>query len=133
MPEADAVIRALVPENDVDRVRSTPAEAMIRLDDAPWQEIGPAEVRRMVPSAGRRLPSAALASANGGPFATDPTAKEANTSLSSFFEVDIALPASQIADHWGTRAWVRFDHGTAPVGVRLYRRIRQVFLSRFSV
>jgi putative peptide zinc metalloprotease protein len=33
----------------------------------------------------------------------------------------------------GERALVRFDHGPEQVGFRLYRALRQLFLSQFNV
>ena len=33
----------------------------------------------------------------------------------------------------GERALVRFDHGSEPVGYRLHRALRQLFLRRFNV
>ncbi len=33
----------------------------------------------------------------------------------------------------GGRVHVRFDHGWEPIGWRLYRSLRQVFLKRFNV
>ena len=33
----------------------------------------------------------------------------------------------------GGRVYIRFDHGLEPLGMQWYRRIRQLFLSRFHV
>jgi len=33
----------------------------------------------------------------------------------------------------GTRAYVRFTHAMEPIGVQLYRRVRQLFLSHLNV
>jgi len=74
-----------------------------------------------------------LSSVSGGPFAPDPGAKERETSLESFFEVDIATPSELTSDRWGERVWVRFDHGASPMLVRIYRAGRQLFLGRFHV
>lgn len=131
MPRGDMVVRAAVAEDDFDTLAGIHGVA-VRPERAPWNEIA-ASIVRAVPSATRQLPSPAFARANGGPFATDPTAKDPNTSLAQFFEVDVAVPAAAAWQSWGDRVWLRFDRGSAPFGEMLYYRLRQVFLKRFNV
>ena len=45
----------------------------------------------------------------------------------------LELPAELTLVNAGGRAYVRFDHGAEPLGFQLYRRVRQLFLSRFHV
>ncbi|HVY19715.1 MAG TPA: peptidase M50 [Bauldia sp.] len=130
MPPGDMTVRAAVAEDDFDSLSDVRAVA-VRSDAAPWAAVA-ASVARAVPSATRQLPSPALAKANGGPFATDPSAKDPNTSLTQFFEVDLTMPAEAVRT-WGERVWVRFEHGSQPLGEMLYFRARQVFLKRFNV
>jgi putative peptide zinc metalloprotease protein len=33
----------------------------------------------------------------------------------------------------GKRVWVRFDHGTLPLGFQMYRALRQLFLRLYNV
>jgi putative peptide zinc metalloprotease protein len=75
----------------------------------------------------------AMASLNGGPFAIDPAAKEKDVAIEAFFEVDLVADSSALRGQWGQRAWVRFDHGAAPLISRLYRSGRQLFLGQFHV
>jgi putative peptide zinc metalloprotease protein len=97
------------------------------------QAIQTARIVREFPSATKQLPSPALASANGGTFALDPSDKDEKTTLLPFFSVDVEVPPDLVRDRWGQRAWLRFDHGPSPLVLRWWRAARQVFLGRFHV
>ena len=133
MTDRSPPIRTTIPEGEIEYVRDRTAAVSIRFDEAPWTPIGAARIERQFPQSTRLLPSPALSSVNGGPFAPDPNAKEKETSLEAFFEIDIATPDQLILDRWGQRVWVRFDHGASPVLGRIYRAGRQLFLGRFHV
>jgi putative peptide zinc metalloprotease protein len=133
MTERSPSIRAAIPEGEIEYVRDRTTGVSIRFDEALWHPVGAARIERQFPQSTRLLPTPALSSVNGGPFAPDPSAKERETSLESFFEVDIATPSELTSDHWGERVWVRFDHGASPALVRIYRAGRQLFLGRFHV
>ena len=133
MTDRPPVIRATVPEADIEPVRSGTRVVSVRLDGAPTTPIETGRIVREFPEATRRLPHPALASTHGGPFTVDPSAKEQNTSVLPFFEIDIAVPPDLVREHWGERAWVRFDHGAEPLLARLWRATRQVFLEHFRV
>ena len=132
MTERQPPIRTTVPEREIEYVRDRTTAVSIRFDDSLWRPIGSARIERQFPQSTRLLPSAALSSVNGGPFAPDPGAKEKETSLESFFEIDVTTPELAI-DRWGQRVWVRFDHGASPALARIYRAGRQLFLGRFHV
>lgn len=133
IPPERAVVRVAVPETEIDRVRTATLAAEVRFAEAPRRDGVPAELVRMVPGAGRRLPSLALARDAGGPFVLDPTAKEKDTALLPFFEVDLMLPADFVSTAWGERVWVRFDHGRVSLFDQFHRAVRQVLLKRFNV
>jgi putative peptide zinc metalloprotease protein len=133
MTDRPPVVRATVPEGDIEPVRLRTRAVSVRLDGAATSPIEGGRIIREFPEATKRLPHPALASTHGGPFTIDPSAKEQNTSLLPFFEINIAVPPSLVRDHWGERAWVRFDHGAEPVLARLWRVARQVFLEHFRV
>jgi putative peptide zinc metalloprotease protein len=133
MTDRPPVVRATVPEADIEPVRSGTRAVAVRLDGAPTTPIETGRIVREFPEATRRLPHPALASTHGGPFTVDPSAKEQNTSVLPFFEIDIAVPPDLVRDRWGERAWVRFDHGAEPLLTRLWRATRQVFLEHFRV
>jgi putative peptide zinc metalloprotease protein len=126
-------IRASVPEDEIENVRDSTRSVSIRFDETPWSRWDAASIAREFPKSTRKLPSAALSTANGGPFAPDPSAKEKDTMLEPIFEVDVATSGDLSIERWGQRVWVRFDHGASPLGVRLYRSARQLFLGRFHV
>ena len=133
LPEDATIVRAVLPEADIDTVRGQTKRLAIRRDGDDSQIIEPTPVMREVPGASRKLPSTALAQSNGGPFPLDPTAKENDVSLTPFFEIDIKLSHGGLGPRWEERVWVRFDHGASPVVERIYRSVRQVFLKQFNV
>jgi putative peptide zinc metalloprotease protein len=133
MTQRSPPIRTTVPENEIEYVRDRTTAVSIRFDEALWLPVGAARIVRQFPQSTRLLPSPALSSANGGPFAPDPNAKEKETSLEAFFEIDLATPTELAIDRWGQRVWVRFDHGASPALARIYRAGRQLFLGRFHV
>jgi putative peptide zinc metalloprotease protein len=127
------IIRAMVPAGDIELVRDHTRAVALRSDEAPWMRLDTVTMRRQSPQATHRLPSPAMATAQGGPFTLDPSAKDKDTLLESIFEIDIGLDADARATHWGERVWVRFDHGASPLAARFYRAARQLFLGRFNV
>lgn len=133
MTQRSPPIRTTVPESEIEYVRDRTTAVSIRFDEALWLPVGTVRIVRQFPQSTRLLPSPALSSANGGPFAPDPNAKEKETSLEAFFEIDLATPAELAIDRWGQRVWVRFDHGASPALARIYRAGRQLFLGRFHV
>lgn len=130
-PEA-IIVRAVVSQQDIDLVRNATRGVEVRLVEHLAYPLR-ASVRRVVPSASEQLPSAALGTQGGGPVAVDPADREGRRSIQRYFQVDVALPPTDRPLHVGSRAYLRFDHGWAPVGVQWYRRARQLFLSRFNV
>jgi putative peptide zinc metalloprotease protein len=133
LPDRHSIVRAIVPESDVDLVRTITLRVTVSLDGSPWEVVRNLSISRAVPGASHKLPSPALAQTAGGPFALDPAAKEKDTSLTAFFEFDIELPFRLAGDRLGERAWVRFDHGSPPIAQWLVRMLRQTFLRHFNV
>ncbi len=125
-------VRAVVPQDDIDLVRRRTSEVRVRLAED-LAETHRAEIRRIVPAASDRLPSAALSSAGGGGMPLDPSDAAGTRSIESHFEVELELPAELPLLNAGGRVYVRFDHGAEPLGFQWYRRVRQLFLARFHV
>jgi putative peptide zinc metalloprotease protein len=96
-------------------------------------ETYPATVLRFVPSASEQLPSVALGSGGGGEVPVDPTDAQGARAVQSMFELELELPAQVPLVNAGGRVYVRFDHGLEPLATQWYRRVRQLFLSRFEV
>ena len=133
MSASAPVVRAAVPQEEIDLVRAELRGVEVRLEGALMEPIDSAHVVREFPSATKQLPSPALAVANGGTFALDPADKDQKTTLMPFFSVDVEVESDLVRDHWGQRAWLRFDHGASPMLPRWWRAARQVFLDRFRV
>ena len=72
------------------------------------------------------------ASLGGGRAALHPQAVERPKTLDTWFEFELELPATQ-AFVLGEHVYARFVHPPEPVGLRLYRSVRQLFLKRFLV
>jgi putative peptide zinc metalloprotease protein len=153
--QADTVLaRAAVPEADavtllqgVQRVSVVVAGQAGRSYAAQWDG--------RMPQASTRLPSAALGTAGGGAVPSDLSADlsadipadrpEPNTNPGSsktpglhsrepVVVVDVqvhGLQAQQLGG-LGGRLYVRFDHGTQPVGVRLWQRTQQLLLRHWG-
>ena len=93
----------------------------------------PADIKRLVPGATVQLPARQLSTAGGGRVATDPTDGQGLTALQKMFQIDLEIPSGSNPIKLGGRAYVRFNHGWAPLAVQWYFQIRQIFLSRFDV
>ena len=64
---------------------------------------------------------------------TDPRDPQGRKTYGRVFQVDLELPAgAAAAAAFGGRAHVRFDHTWEPVGQQIWRRTRQLLLSRLS-
>ena len=90
-------------------------------------------MKRIVPAASERLPSSALGREGGGDLPVDPTDPTGGRAVESVFEAVLELPADVPVAMAGGRVYIRFDHGLEPLGMQWYRRLRQLFLSRFHV
>jgi putative peptide zinc metalloprotease protein len=123
-------VRAAVPEADAFVVQSRLVAAEVRLADARHRVLRADRVGG-TPAATRQLPSPALAVAGGGPYDVDASQQDGLLALEPVVLVDLTLPGHTMA-RVGGRAWVRFDHGSEPLAVQLYRRSAQLFLKHFS-
>ncbi len=132
-PPAGAVARVLVPQGDIGLVQSRLRRVEVRLADRHTDL--PSSLLRAVPAADDTLPSAALASDNGGSVFTDPRFQQGPKAFERHFQFDVTLPEGEMAvaeSGFGARVFVRFDYAWEPVGAALYRRVRQGMLSRFE-
>ncbi len=128
---SEPTVRVVVPQADIGLVRYRTQSVTVRLAErlvAPTAAI----VSRQVPAAVERLPSAALGPLGGGPVAVDPQDSSGTRAMEGVFEVELALPVVPV-ERLGTRVYVRFDHGSEPLAQQWYRRLRQLFLSKFNV
>jgi putative peptide zinc metalloprotease protein len=130
-PEGARIIRATVSQDDIDLVRSRVQAVAVRLAGLPSQAL-PARLLRETPSAGHELPHKALGGGGGGTVAVDPRDQKGMRTLQRVFQIDLELASPSPLETFGARAIVRFEHGWEPLGVMLYRRIRQLLLARLE-
>lgn len=128
----DPVIRVVVPQADIDLVRSRPGPVAVRLADR-VEEVRPGAILREVPGAQSEVPSPALTAPGGGPIPIDMSNPQKPRALQSIFIFDVQVAGGIPLDVLGERAYVRFDHGREAIGWRVLRSLRQVFLSQFRV
>jgi putative peptide zinc metalloprotease protein len=126
------VIRTLVAQDDIDLIRSE----LVSIEVRPAERVGKkfsARIKRMIPGANEELPSPVLSIEGGGEIPLDPREPKGRKALQKLFQVDLELMAASTTVNAGGRVLVRFDYGTRPLGLQLYRQVRQLFLSRFYV
>jgi putative peptide zinc metalloprotease protein len=125
-----ATVRVAVLQEDIGLIRSRTRHVALRFADDPRTDVA-ASIRRVVPAASDRLPSAVLGASGGGRIPINAADASGTQTIESVFhiELDAERPVTQI----GGRTFVRFSHGYEPVGLQWYRRVRQLFLRRFDV
>lgn len=125
-------VHVVVPHDSINMIHSTTRS--ISVLPAGWgADAIEASILREVPGGTTRLQNAALGSLGGGRIAVDPREPDGRTTLERVFEIDLALPEQVASEYLGKRVFVRFDHGYKPLGLQLYRSLRQLLLRRFSV
>jgi putative peptide zinc metalloprotease protein len=124
--------RVVVTQRDIDLVRTKLRAVRLRLAENPRRTF-PATVLREVPGGVDELPSLALTPAGGGEIPVDPQESSGVKSLERVFVFDVELPRDALPDTFGSRVYVRFEHAYEPLATQWYRRLRQLFLSRFDV
>jgi putative peptide zinc metalloprotease protein len=131
--ERDALLaRVVIPQDDIDLVRSRLASIELRLSN--WiAQSHHVNVARESAGGIDELPSAALSLNGGGTIVTVPNDPDGLKTVERIFIVDLALPATISTVTFGERVHVRFDHGNEPLAWQGLRRLRQLFLSRFGV
>jgi putative peptide zinc metalloprotease protein len=125
------IARVVVTQDDIDLVRNKLNKVEIKLANRPSVSYQ-ARIVREVPAASENLPSKALTEAGGGRFAADPRDSNQVKTLQRTFQFDLELPPEAANTNFGSRILIRFDHGFEPLAHQFYRRLRQLFLSRFE-
>jgi putative peptide zinc metalloprotease protein len=125
-------VRAIVAQENTDLVRNHTQRVEVRLSEQTGETL-PASIKREVPGASERLPSAALGHGGGGAVAVDPRDSHGITAMEKVFQIDLELPAERRILNVGGRVYVRFDHGWEPLAVQWARQLRQLFLARLNV
>ncbi len=125
-------VRVAVRQDHIGQLRQQVVEIRVRIAGKPGMDF-PAIILRQAPEATNRLPSAALATRGGGRFVTRSESGDELVTREKIFIVDLGLDLRGERVPLGARAWVRIDHGSETLVSQWYRRVRQVFLRRFSV
>jgi putative peptide zinc metalloprotease protein len=129
LPAGSRIVRATVRQDDIDLVRSRLQQVSVK-PTARVDTIIPARVIREVPAGRDELPSKALGGIAGGAVPIDPRDPQGMKTLQRVFQFDIELLSDEVPAAFGSRAYVRFDHNWEPVGFQIWRRVRQLVLSR---
>jgi putative peptide zinc metalloprotease protein len=132
VPSTARTARVIVRQDDIDLVRQLVVGAELRLATN-IADIHPARIMREVPAASNEFPDEALTLQGGGSFAADMRDPAHPRALNRLFQFDVELPPeAAITTALGEHVWVRFYHGIEPLGFQWWRRIRQLFLTRFD-
>lgn len=132
LPEENPTVRVVISQSDIDLVRQRTRSVAVR----PAENLGnilPAAVLREVPGAIEQLPSSALGRSGGGEIAIDPFDTSGMKAFDRLFQLELDILAPLETVYFGSRVFVRFDHGFEPLAFRWYRDLRQLFLRRFNV
>ena len=123
-------VRVAVTQADIGLIRNRTESVSIRLAE---QLDNPliATISREIPLATHNIPSAVLGTMGGGPLAIDPDDQSGTRTLDQVFHIELTFDAP--VERLGGRTYVRFDHGTEPLGFQWYRRVRQLLLRQFNV
>jgi putative peptide zinc metalloprotease protein len=130
-PVAPPLLQVAIHQAEAELVRTRTVQVDFVLQrDSRHSQTG--HISAWVPDSTLALPSKALSTAAGGDIVPDPADTSGMKALQSvyLFEVTPDQPVDQPLI--GERALVRFDHGAEPLGWRLLRGLRQVFLRRLD-
>jgi len=125
-------VRAVVPQDEIGMVRGALRGIEVQLADRLGHRYA-GRIVRTVPQGEENLPSKALAVEGGGDFVLDPRDPSTLRTLDKVFQFDIVLDPVPADLRIGTRAYVRFEYAREPLAMQLWRRVRQLLLSRLHV
>jgi putative peptide zinc metalloprotease protein len=131
LPAGSNVVRVAIPQDDIALVRQHLRRIEVKLSNSLATSYD-AAVSREVPAGRNDLPSRALGSDGGGASAVDPRDREGRRTLQRVFQIELQLSAEVPGEIFGGRAYVRFEHDWEPIASQLYRRARQLLLSRLG-
>jgi len=125
-------LRIAVGQDSAELVRGRTQSVTIRFQGDLLHSV-PAELLAELPESRAELPSRGLSTAGGGAFVLNPQGTSPLSTIQSVFQFEVAPTVELPIHRVGERALVRFDHGTEPLGWRMWRSVRQLFLRQFSV
>jgi putative peptide zinc metalloprotease protein len=124
-----ATVRVAVTQDDIGLIRANTERVDLHFAGDIGKPVE-AHIRREVPAASHRIPSAALGVSGGGVLAVSPDDPDGTRTIETVFhvELDVERPVERI----GARTYVRFAHGYEPIGRQWFRRFRQLLLRQFD-
>ena len=124
-----AVVRAVVPQPEIDAIRHRLQDVRVMLDEQPGQVLA-AHFLREVPASTIKLPDPALSEHMGGRVPTDPRDREGLKPLEPVYVIDVGLQQSW--PRTGGLARVRLNLLPQTLADKIGLRVRQLFLKHFS-
>ncbi len=126
------VVRVVLTQNQAARVRSATEQsrnvlASIRFANE-TTAVRAATLKQSTPGPATALPSAALATQNGGQIEVQADANEGLTPVHPSYLIDV-VASEFVQTSLGSRAWVRLDFGTRSAAGQLVRWVRQLINS----
>jgi putative peptide zinc metalloprotease protein len=126
------VVRVVVGQDTIEQVRSNTRAVEMRLTGR-LVEVVPARVLREVPSLSNTLPNRALSTMGGGKFVLDPTDPQQRRVIDNVYSLEVAPVEPWDVSKLGMRVFVKFTHDWEPIGWRLFRAARRIFLRQLNV
>jgi len=123
------IVRVAVTQADIGLIRFDTKKVEVRFADR-LDTVMPARISRESPAATYRIPSSALGTRGGGLLAVDPGDETGTRTLEKVFHIELTI--DEPVKRLGGRTYVRFDHGSEPLGWQWYRRLWQLFLRQFN-
>ena len=118
----------VVSQSDIDRVRRQSRQIKVKLSSRPAETYSAVLIREQ-PLATDKLPSRLLGSGAGGSVAVDARDEKGVQTISSIFQVEIALPVKSVSGtHLGQRIYVRFIHEPESLGNQMLSWLSQFML-----
>jgi putative peptide zinc metalloprotease protein len=124
------LVRVAIAHEHAAQLRAHPGPVAVRTADA----LAPTRSGQWsgrTSGAGALLPSAALGEASGGSIATDPADAQGLRPARPVVLADVPLQGAPLT-RIGERAWVRFEHGHAPLAWQALRAVQQQVLGHFN-
>ncbi len=124
------IVRLVLAEHELTRIPARGAAVRLGFAHQPWRAVD-ADWLRDTPAPIERLPSAALATAAGGPIDVDPADKDQLKPLRPVYAIEVRAREA-VAAYPGERVDVRIDCGWRPLAMMAARELRHTFRAGFS-
>lgn len=125
--DSKTTIRTLIPQESIELVRNGTREVRVSPAYVAADRF-PGEITQISSKATLAAPSAALSVQAGGPLPTDPADPDNQRLLRSMYELEITVEPTERLPI-GSRVTLLYDLHPEPIAGRLYRSIRQAFLT----